>query len=693
MGYRPIAPRSFRLKSDMNSPPSRHSLKTRITLATLGVFLASLWTLSLFSTRGLQRDIEKLVSADQLVTAGLIAEQLDHELKERLQSLQALAGALTPQLGESEQLQRFLDQRPDLLTIFDSRIFITDRAGDTLATLPYNPHHIGINFADRDYMAGVLQRGQPTIGKPLLGRTAKVPVVVMAVPILDAEGKTAGALAGSMNLEGPTFFEQMAQRHNGRRGTLTLIDRQNRLIVLATEPGKAMSALSLDGPQAALSRFLEGEEGTTILRDAQEGDRLIAARRVPTADWLVLAAQPTRKAFAPIRELQRRMLLYTLLLTLVAGGLTWWLLRRHLAPLAVTAQRLDELSRQENAPPPLPVDREDEVGQLIVGFNRLLETLRRREIALKRSEAHFRLLTESASDVVWRLDRDFLFTYISPADEKLRGIPAASVLGQPFWVLAPEDERPLILHAFATLASHAPGNDAATTFACRQSCRNETQLWTEVKASVEFAADGTIAGYHGISRNITERRRMEEQIRQLAFHDTLTGLPNRRLLMDRLQQTIAACRRNGSHAALLFIDLDNFKPLNDRYGHNAGDLLLIEVASRLRNGLRELDSVARFGGDEFVVLIGELGSERATSLSQVELIADKIRASLAEPYVLTIVHENAPSQRIEHQCTASIGITLFDETRDNPDDLLKWADRAMYTAKESGRNRLAFANQ
>ena len=119
----------------MNSPPSRHSLKTRITLATLGVFLASLWTLSLFSTRGLQRDIEKLVSADQLVTAGLIAEQLDHELKERLQSLQALAGALTPQLGESEQLQRFLDQRPDLLTIFDSRIFITDRAGDTLATL------------------------------------------------------------------------------------------------------------------------------------------------------------------------------------------------------------------------------------------------------------------------------------------------------------------------------------------------------------------------------------------------------------------------------------------------------------------------------------------------------------------------------------------------------------------------------
>ena len=677
----------------MTHPPSRHSLKTRITLATLGVFLASLWTLSLFSTRSLQRDIEKLVSADQLATAGLIAEQLDHELSERLQTLQALAGSIAPHIGKPEQMQRFLDERRDLLAIFDSRLFITDLEGDTLASLPYRSQFIGINFADRDYMAGVLQRGQPTIGQPLIGRTAKVPVVVMAVPVLDADEKVIGALAGSMNLEGPTFLDQMAQRHNGRRGTLTLIDRRNRLIVLSTEPGRTMSELRLEGPQATLTRFLEGDEGTAILRDPQDGDRLIAVRRVPAADWLVLAALPTRKAFAPIRELQRRMLLYTVLLTLVAGGLTWWLLRRHLAPLAETARRLDDLSRQENAPPPLPIGREDEVGLVIAGFNRLLETLRRRETALKQSEAHFRLLTESASDVVWRLDRDFNLTYISPADEKLRGIPPSAVLGRPFWTLAPEDERPLILHAFATLATHAPGSDATTTFACRQTCRNETQLWTEVKASVEFAADGTIAGYHGISRNITERRRMEEQIRQLAFHDTLTGLPNRRLLMDRLQQTIAACRRNGSHGALLFIDLDNFKPLNDRYGHNAGDLLLIEVAARLRSCLRELDSVARFGGDEFVVLIGELGSDRATSLVQVELIADKIRTSLAEPYALTIVHENAPSERIEHQCTASIGITLFDETRDNPDDLLKWADRAMYTAKESGRNRLAFATQ
>lgn len=204
-------------------------------------------------------------------------------------------------------MQRFLDERRDLLAIFDSRLFITDLEGDAFASLPYRSQFIGINFADRDYMAGVLQRGQPTIGQPLIGRTAKVPVVVMAVPVPDADEKVIGALASLMNLEGPTFLDQMAQRHNGRRGTLTLIDR-NRLIVLSTEPGRTMSELRLEGPQATPGPLPRRGRRHDHPARTQDGDRLIAVRRVPAADWLVLAALPTRKAFAPIRELQRRML-------------------------------------------------------------------------------------------------------------------------------------------------------------------------------------------------------------------------------------------------------------------------------------------------------------------------------------------------------------------------------------------------
>ena len=673
--------------------PSRHSLKTRITLATLGVFLVSLWSLSLYATRSLQHDVERLVSAQQLTTAGLIAEQINRELNERLQTLQDIAATLVAlDLHQPQRLQSYLDQRSDLLALFNSRIFITNAEGNTLASLPYFSERIGLNFADRDYLATAIEHGRPAIGRPVMGRTSRAPVLVMAVPIRTPDGKIAGALAGSINLEKPTFIDQISAR-KGLHGSLTLIARPYRLVVTSSEHERIMSEVTPESSCPALERFLAGADGSARVMLPANGDTLISARQIQVADWLVLAALPTAEAFAPISELQQRMLLATLLLTFIAGWLIWWLLRRQLAPLTATAQTLDQLSRAELAPPPLPVARNDEIGQLIAGFNRLLDTLRQRESALKESEAHFRLLTESASDVVWKLDRNLCVVYISPSDQKLRGFPASEVLGRPFHELAPEDERHNILQAFGALTRAPEERDGTATFVVRQTCSNGALLWTEILASADRSPDGGISGFHGITRNITERRRMEEQIRQLAFHDALTGLPNRRLLMDRLQQTLATCRRNRVHGALLFIDLDNFKPLNDRYGHNAGDLLLIEVAARLRSSLREMDSVARFGGDEFVVLIGELASERDKSLAQAERIADKIRDTLAAPYFLTVSHDQQPPQSIEHHCTASIGITLFDETRDNPDDLLKWADRAMYAAKEHGRNRLAFSSQ
>lgn len=180
-----------------------------------------------------------------------------------------------------------------------------------------------------------------------------------------------------------------------------------------------------------------------------------------------------------------------------------------------------------------------------------------------------------------------------------------------------------------------------------------------------------------------------EQLRNLAFYDTLTQLPNRRLMSDRLAQTLSACKRSGRYGALMFIDLDNFKPLNDQFGHAIGDLLLIEVANRIRRCLREIDTVARFGGDEFVVILSELSDNLEDSNGQANIVAEKIRTTLAHSYNLIYQQEGQPEKRINHHCTSSIGAVLF---RDNEcqDDLLRYADTAMYQAKQNGRNQIYF---
>lgn len=156
---------------------------------------------------------------------------------------------------------------------------------------------------------------------------------------------------------------------------------------------------------------------------------------------------------------------------------------------------------------------------------------------------------------------------------------------------------------------------------------------------------------------------------------------------------MAASKRRESYGALMFLDLDNFKPLNDSHGHIAGDLLLIEVAQRLQECVREIDTVARFGGDEFIVVLSELDTSECKSYKKAQIIAEKIRLSLAERYKLALTHTGHAGADIEHSCTASIGVVLFLGQNVSIDDLFKQADTSMYEAKQSGRNTVRFYAQ
>lgn len=180
-----------------------------------------------------------------------------------------------------------------------------------------------------------------------------------------------------------------------------------------------------------------------------------------------------------------------------------------------------------------------------------------------------------------------------------------------------------------------------------------------------------------------------QQIELLALRDKLTQLPNRYLLRDRVQLTLAHCKRAGNYAALIFLDLDNFKPLNDRYGHRAGDLLLIEVGNRLQKCVRQVDTVCRFGGDEFVVLLESLSEDPSIARAEARLVALKILKKLGEPYLLGMPMEGH-TETVEHHCTASIGVRIFSETALTEEQLIDQADSAMYRAKQAGRNNIFF---
>jgi len=334
------------------------------------------------------------------------------------------------------------------------------------------------------------------------------------------------------------------------------------------------------------------------------------------------------------------------------------------------------------------------IGVLVFGLTLAFINTRRRVViahelanSLQESERRWKFALEGAGDGVWDWDITAGEITFSRRWYEIQGFeegaigPAVSA-----WMeLLHPDDLPV---AEKLLQEHFSGK--TPNFSCehRVRCKNGEYKWVLDRGMVVVRdSDGNPLRAIGTHSDITERKLMEEQIRQLAFYDSLTRLPNRRLLNDRLSQIMSASRRSGLYGALIFLDLDNFKSLNDTSGHDAGDLLLIEVAERLKKCVRSMDSVARFGGDEFVVLLSELDGDKIESTAQAGHIAEKIRAALSDLYFLPVSSEAAG---VMHRCTASIGVAVFIDHEASQDDILKWADAAMYRAKEFGRNQIRF---
>lgn len=945
------------------------SLKTRITLFTLLIFVLGIWMLSFYANHKLQADMAKQLGERQSTIAALVAKQINYDLQERFDALQLVADGIGPiSLDKPAAVQTLLDNRPLIERSFNAGAFVTRLDGTTIASIPRSIKRIGINYIDRDYLSSAIHDGKWSAGRPVIGKVFNTPIIGMAVPIKNPQGRIIGAVAGIVNLGKSNFLDNIIESRYGKTGYYVLQDKKSKAIITNTGKSRVMQQQPDSGINTRIARHLQGYDGTGITVNADGLEVFASSKSIPITDWSLGVVLPTSEAFAPIRKMKQHIFFAAILMTLVAGGIIWWMLRRELFPMLQTVKQLAVLSKSDKAPEPLPVTSKDEIGDLIRGFNSLLETMSHQSEALKQSEFRWKFALEGTGDGLWdwdvpksevffsktwkemlgyseqdisngleeweklvypedkpqvlkvlrahlegktpvyisehRLlckaggykwildrgltvsrdaagnplrvigmhtditerklqeenknlrnrilemlasgesmestllaiitgiekiypemlcsillldyDRRRLVNGVAPSlpnfyNNAINGLEigvgqgscgTAAFTGErvivedlsthPYWttfknlteraglgacwsqpILSSNHEvigtfaiyhrnahRPTpadikVIEESAQLASIAISKNAAeydqriaaTAFEtskgmmitdshnCILRVNNAFTeitgysvhdvigktpkilssghhdkgfyklMWTALKKAGTWEGEvwckrkngeiypqyliintvkddkGTISNYVASLEDLSASKEASEKIHNLAFYDALTQLPNRLLLMDRLEHALATTARNNKIGALLLLDIDQFKRLNETLGYDVGNLLLKEVADRLVKCVPEGDTVARIGGDEFVVLLEGLSHKPDEAASETELIGNKILSSLSYIYQLS-AHA--------HHSTVSIGATLFHNHNEAEEELLKQADIAMYQAKNSGRNTLRF---
>ena len=907
------------------------SLKTRVTLVSLSIFVISLWTLSIYASRMLQADMQRSFGEQQMQAVSVLATQINVELNDRQEWLGQVALQIdADMMGKPAALQTYLEQRMVLRLMFNGGAWVAGLDGIAIADVPLPAQRLGVNYLSVDFIATVLKDGKAIISSPTIGKKRLAPVVAIAVPIRDKQGRVIGVLSGVTDLGNPNFMDKITQGQYGKTGGYLLVAPQHKRFVTATDRNRILQPTPSTGVNPLFDRYMQGHEGYGVSVNSRGTEELYASKNIPVAGWFLAAEMPTAEAFAPVHAMQQRMFMATLLLTLLTGALTWWILKRQLAPLAATADAMAALADSNQIAQPLPVSRPDEIGRLIAGFNRILSLWTQREAALLDSQQNLATTLDSIGDAVIATDAAGLITHMNHVAERLTAWPLTHALGHPLsevfcivnamtrkpvsdpvqrvmaqgQVVEPTNQTVLlakdgqeyqitdnaapIRNAAGVISSvvlvfrdvtennraeaklrereqhfrnlyektplpyqsididaniqevneawlammgytrdevigHCIGDylteTSAAMLTCEFSniktqghvdssqfeliCKNGTRKLVEANGNIERNSQGDFQATHCILTDITERKQSEEaqriaatafesqqgmlitnaqrvilrvnkaftditgysaedavgknpsllnsgrhdrsfyaammqileqdgtwageiwnrrkcgevypewmnisavkdgagltshyvaifsdisqrhsaqlQIDTLAFYDPLTHLPNRRLLLDRLEQALQTSTRHARKNALLFVDLDNFKTLNDTLGHQQGDLLLEQVAQRLKNCIRDGDTLARLGSDEFVVMLEDLSEDSIKAAFQVETVGEQILDAFVPDFILASG---------VHHATPSIGTTLFgDAVLESSEQPLKRAELAMFQAKEAGRNTLRF---
>lgn len=296
---------------------------------------------------------------------------------------------------------------------------------------------------------------------------------------------------------------------------------------------------------------------------------------------------------------------------------------------------------------------------------------------IEQSDRRFQQIVESSDDLVWEIDPDGVYTYISPQSKKIFGYEPSEVIGRETFVFMQEEEARRVKDEFLKLINK---KEKVVNLENTYIHKDGSEVYLLTSGSPFYDERDELLGYRGIDRDITLLKKKLQEIEYLAFYDTLTGLANRQNIYEKISQEINYAKRNSIESALLFVDLDNFKVINDTQGHDHGDEVLKSVANRLLSSIRSFDVAGRIGGDEFIVLVR--GQDKMEdNFAHFNALIERVLKEVNKPIAV---------KGLNHQVRASIGVAIIPRDADNLKDILKCADRAMYEAKNMGKNRVVF---
>ncbi len=644
------------------------TLATRTSTATSLLFLFAILAVGMASMHSFRTQLTNVMIAEQNILVDRIADNLDQKLRALQRTLMFSAIEITEaDVASSDAAQEYLDTNTGLYASVDRSIFLFSERGILLAERPFRPDRRGDNASWRPYIKDTIRTQEPVISEPFLTNVGDSNMVlVMTMPVFDKQGRMIAILTGSIGLTQPGMLGNVAKTVIGKTGYLYIVTADGKLIM---HPDRARLSQVAFAPLAnpLFDRALNGFEGTEETIDGKGRQALVSYKRVPSSNWIVAAVYPKDEAFLAVHDLIWHFVEFLLVAFVIVVIAIWVSMRYLMRPLVSLTKHLSNYAATEEIAPLLGATGKGEIGALTAAFNRLTARLHEREDTLVETMQRYQLITENSTDLITKHEPSGVISYASPVSSSTLGVSPDALVGRSLFELVHPEDFDVVRAAFAE-ASQAK---MVPTVIYRARHADQHYVWFETTMRLMKGATGEET--HRIlciSRDITDRRRMEQRLHELARTDHLTTLPNRFRLDERFAGGLAQARREGSMLAMLMIDIDRFKNINDTLGHGMGDALLKLAGTKLKSCIRECDTLARWGGDEFVLLLPGL-QDSITAVT----VAQRCLEALKEPFVID-------GQTLH--ITASVGISVSLDASPEAETLLKNADTAMYKAKARG---------
>jgi diguanylate cyclase (GGDEF)-like protein/PAS domain S-box-containing protein len=650
----------------------RLGIQFRLLLVTFAIGLLFVLYIAFNTARQSGRDLLHVREEMRLVAA-LAGSRLDDHLSDVTQLLYTLAGTLPIEATDVERNDDMLRRLAPQFPVNISSVSLWAADGTNIGSSEQAPAGARLNAADRAFFITAMHEPGLASEAPLRLKKGGEWTAVFALRIV-RNAQTIGVISVATDLQTlPRLLDPDDALPAG--AVISLIDSDGRMVGRSVEPDRWIGQPAPMDRALLLRRLAEGH-GSAENAGVDGVARIAGFARSRSIPWLVYVGIPVDTALASANLNSRESLALGVAMLVVGLFLAAWVASRIAQPLrqlSADARLLGEGRFEHRS----QVRTGSEIGLLAYTLNRMAAALQERIAAARRSEERLTLALEGSDQSLFDWDLPGNRIYYSAHASTLRGGPDQATETTPEAMRAfvhPDDLAGLLANMKDALAGRTPIYEAEY----RVRHNDGRWLWMRSRGRVvERDAAGQVLRMVGTDSDITQHKAAEHQLRQRAEFDALTGLPNRALFNDRLSSAIERARRSGKTMALLFLDVDHLKGVNDSRGHGAGDELLRIVAQRLLASVRSVDTVARLSGDEFTVILEGLAAP-----ADAEAVAMKLVEAMRSPMRLdgSLVH-----------VSTSVGLALLEPGDSDPASLLRRADEALYEAKRAGRDRYAIS--